>query len=83
MMYSLHIPPGSKVGSDKQKDYIKRLAFIPFKGKVNLSEPEARFWLVVSGCQASENLGLPATVSYSCCTAFYNMDCKSIASLGE
>lgn len=53
---------GCKFTMEQQLENIERLAFIPFKGLVDLREPDIMFWLMV--CNCSVNNGIPDTVPY-------------------
>ncbi|GAB2277678.1 hypothetical protein Dimus_012383 [Dionaea muscipula] len=52
---------GKAISSEDQKDRIQRLAFIPFKGRVDLRNPEHKFWLMETDNYGSNN-GLPPVV---------------------
>ncbi|GMH13220.1 hypothetical protein Nepgr_015061 [Nepenthes gracilis] len=52
---------GKAISSEDQKEWIKRLSFIPFKGPVNLQNPEHKFWFLETDNYGSNN-GLPPIV---------------------
>ncbi|GAB4855310.1 hypothetical protein Ancab_023929 [Ancistrocladus abbreviatus] len=52
---------GKVISSEERKERIKRLAFIPFKGRVDLRNPEHKFWLVETDNYGSNN-GLPPII---------------------
>ena len=51
---------GCRLGTEHQRESIQRLAFIPFKGSVDLKHPDVKLWLLISGAQAASNSGVPA-----------------------
>ncbi|KAL9235212.1 hypothetical protein vseg_009994 [Gypsophila vaccaria] len=52
---------GKTFSTDEQKDLLEKLAFIPFQGRVNLRNPEHKFWLIEIDDYKSNN-GLPPIV---------------------
>ncbi|KAJ7968142.1 tRNA (Guanine(10)-N2)-methyltransferase like [Quillaja saponaria] len=49
---------GKAIGQQKQKELIQGLSYIPFKGRVNLKNPEHNFWLMDTDDYGANN-GLP------------------------
>lgn len=52
---------GKTFSTEEQKDILNKLSFIPFKGKVNLKNPDHKFWLIEIDDYGSNN-GLPPIV---------------------
>ncbi|KAF9690186.1 hypothetical protein SADUNF_Sadunf01G0169500 [Salix dunnii] len=52
---------GKAISFQEQNDRIKSLAFIPFKGRVNLKNPDFNFWLMETDDYGAHN-GLPPVV---------------------
>ncbi|KAF8405852.1 hypothetical protein HHK36_007929 [Tetracentron sinense] len=52
---------GKVIGFQEQNERIQGLAYIPFKGQVNLRNPDHRFWLMETDDYGSNN-GLPPVV---------------------
>ncbi|CAI9103957.1 OLC1v1002556C1 [Oldenlandia corymbosa var. corymbosa] len=52
---------GKVISFEKQKERIQQLSYIPFQGRVNLREPDHKFWLMETDNYESNN-GLPPIV---------------------
>ncbi|KAJ4953716.1 hypothetical protein NE237_030548 [Protea cynaroides] len=52
---------GKAISFQEQNERIKGLAYIPFKGRVNLRNPDHKFWLMETDDYGSQN-GLPPVV---------------------
>lgn len=52
---------GKAISFQEQNDRIKSLAYIPFKGRVNLKNPDINFWLIETDDYGAPN-GLPPVV---------------------
>ncbi|XP_042481323.1 tRNA (guanine(10)-N2)-methyltransferase homolog [Macadamia integrifolia] len=52
---------GKVINFNEQNERIKGLAYIPFKGRVNLRNPDHKFWLMETDDYGSQN-GLPPVV---------------------
>lgn len=52
---------GKAISFQEQNDRIKSLAYIPFKGRVNLKNPDINFWLMETDDYGAHN-GLPPVV---------------------
>lgn len=52
---------GKVISFQEQNDRIRSLTYIPFKGRVNLKDPDSKFWLMETDNYGSNN-GLPPIV---------------------
>uniref|UniRef100_A0A7S3VQJ9 tRNA (guanine(10)-N(2))-methyltransferase n=1 Tax=Dunaliella tertiolecta TaxID=3047 RepID=A0A7S3VQJ9_DUNTE len=65
LSFKVHVDSyGRRIDIKEQVEYVERLGFIPFQGKVDLKQPQVKFWLMVIDVHESHGLGDTSMVPY-------------------